>query len=107
MIVSEYLVRDGVFDKDLVTKVLLHDPDQYPGCSGIRKLANNINNLKAQVSVNAKGAGLVADLIAERSLPTVHLNMHAITSNAEPCVRDFLKRTFKETGGIASPHSTT
>jgi 5-oxoprolinase (ATP-hydrolysing) len=99
MIVSEYLVRDGVFDEQLVTRVLLHDPAQYPGCSGTRKLADNINDLKAQVSANAKGAGLVADLIAERGLATVHLNMHAITANAESCVRSFMKRTYEETGG--------
>jgi 5-oxoprolinase (ATP-hydrolysing) len=99
MIVSEYLVRDGVFDEQLVTRVLLHDPAQYPGCSGTRKLADNINDLKAQVSANAKGAGLVADLIAERGLATVHLNMHAITANAESCVRNFMKRTYEETGG--------
>jgi 5-oxoprolinase (ATP-hydrolysing) len=71
MIVSEYLVRDGIFDEKLVTKVLLEDPAQYPGCSGTRKLADNINDLKAQVSANAKGAALVADLIAERGLGTV------------------------------------
>ena len=99
MIVSEYLVRDGVFDEELVTKVLLHEPAQYPGCSGTRKLADNINDLKAQVSANAKGAALVADLIVERGLATVHLNMHAITANAEACVRDFMKRTYNETGG--------
>ncbi|RYN27382.1 Uncharacterized protein AA0113_g7525 [Alternaria arborescens] len=98
-IVSEYLVRDGVFDEELVTRVLLHDPAQYAGCSGTRKLADNINNLKAQVSANAKGAALVADLIAERGLAIVHLNMHAITSNAESCVREFMKRTYHETGG--------
>jgi 5-oxoprolinase (ATP-hydrolysing) len=99
MIVSEYLVRDGVFDEGLVTQVLLHDPARYPGCSGTRKLADNINDLKAQVSANAKGAGLVADLIAERGLATVHLNMHAITANAESCVREFMKRIYEETGG--------
>lgn len=99
MIVSEYLVRDGVFDEELVTRVLLHDPAQYPGCSGTRKLADNINDLKAQVSANAKGAALMADLVAERGLPTVHLNMHAITDNAEACVREFMKRTYKDTGG--------
>lgn len=99
MIISEYLVRDGVFDEELVTKVLLEDPSKYPGCSGTRKLADNINDLKAQVSANAKGAALVADLITERGLTTVHLNMHAITANAEACVRTFMKRTHKETGG--------
>ncbi|KAF2710175.1 hypothetical protein K504DRAFT_501447 [Pleomassaria siparia CBS 279.74] len=63
MIVSEFLVRDGHFDEDMVTKVLLHDPAQFPGNSGTRKLADNINDLKAQVSANAKGAALVSDLI--------------------------------------------
>ncbi|KAF2733965.1 hypothetical protein EJ04DRAFT_577276 [Polyplosphaeria fusca] len=99
MIVSEFLVRDGHFDEEMITKVLLHDPAQYPGCSGTRKLADNINDLKAQVSANAKGAALLGDLITERGIKTVHLNMHAITSNAEACVRAFMIRTHKEMGG--------
>ena len=99
MIVSEFLVRDGDFNEDLVTRVMLHDPAQYPGCSGTRSLADNINDLKAQVSANAKGAALVTDLIAERGLAIVHLNMHAITANAEACVRAFLMRTYEKTGG--------
>jgi 5-oxoprolinase (ATP-hydrolysing) len=99
MIVSEFLVRDGKFDEELITKIMLHDTAQYPGCSGTRKLADNINDLKAQVSANAKGAALVSDLIAERGLSTVHLNMHAITANAEACVRAFLIRTHAATGG--------
>ncbi|PSN75221.1 hypothetical protein BS50DRAFT_628430 [Corynespora cassiicola Philippines] len=99
MIVSEFLVRDGQFNEETITKLLLHDPAQYPGCSGTRKLADNLNDLKAQVSANAKGAALVAELINERGLATVHLNMHTITSNAEACVRAFLIRTFTQTGG--------
>jgi 5-oxoprolinase (ATP-hydrolysing) len=47
-IVSEFLVRDGNFDEELITKLLLHDPAQYPACSGSRKLPDNINDLKAQ-----------------------------------------------------------
>jgi hypothetical protein len=92
-------VRDSVFDEELVTRVLLHDPAQYPGCSGTRKLADNINDLKAQVSANAKDAALVADLITERGLATVHRNMHAITANAESYVREFMKCTNAATGG--------
>ncbi|ORY01820.1 5-oxoprolinase [Clohesyomyces aquaticus] len=99
MIVSEFLVRDGHFDEELITKHLLHDPAQYPGCSGTRKLADNLNDLKAQVSANAKGAALVSGLIAERGLSTVHLNMHAITANAEACVRTFLKQTHAARAG--------
>ncbi|KAH7013041.1 putative 5-oxoprolinase [Ilyonectria destructans] len=98
-IISEFLVRDGVFDEEGITKLLLDDPAQYPGCSGTRKLADNINDLKAQVSANAKGAALVSELIAENGLSTVHFNMHAITNNAEACVREFLLRTHAATGG--------
>ncbi|KAF7556528.1 hypothetical protein G7Z17_g1318 [Cylindrodendrum hubeiense] len=98
-IISEFLVRDGVFNEELMTKLLLEDPAQYPGCSGTRKLADNINDLKAQVSANAKGAALVSELIEENGLSTVHFNMHAITNNAEACVREFLLRTHAATGG--------
>ncbi|KAK7428185.1 hypothetical protein QQZ08_005251 [Neonectria magnoliae] len=98
-IISEFLVRDGVFDEEGITKLLLHDPAQFPGCSGTRKLADNINDLKAQVSANAKGAALVSELIEESGLNTVHFNMHAITNNAEACVREFLIRTHAATGG--------
>lgn len=99
MIVSEFLVRDGVFNEDMIRRIMLEEPAKYPGCSGTRKLADNINDLKAQVSANAKGAALVSDLITEHGLSTVHFNMHAITDNAEACVREFLLRTHAETGG--------
>ncbi|KAM0816979.1 putative 5-oxoprolinase [Seiridium cardinale] len=99
-IISEFLVRDGKFDEEGVTKWLLHDPAEFPGCSGTRKLSDNINDLKAQVSANAKGAALLSELIAERGLAVVHFNMHAITANAEACVKEFLLRTHAETGGV-------
>ncbi|KAF5624155.1 hypothetical protein F25303_11597 [Fusarium sp. NRRL 25303] len=99
MIVSEFLVRDGIFDEEMITRIMLEEPSRLPGCTGTRKLADNINDLKAQVSANAKGASLVSELIAEHGLENVHFNMHAITDNAEACVRDFLLRTYKETGG--------
>ncbi|KAM5342280.1 hypothetical protein ACJ41O_013246 [Fusarium nematophilum] len=98
-IVSEFLVRDGVFNEEAITKLLLDEPAQYPGCSGTRKLADNLNDLKAQVSANAKGASLVQELIQENGLESVHFNMHAITDNAEACVREFLLRTHASTGG--------
>lgn len=98
-IVSEFLVRDGIFNEDMVTKLMLEEPAKCPGCSGTRKLADNINDLKAQVSANAKGAALVSELIIEHGLGTVHFNMHAITDNAEACVREFLLKTHSATGG--------
>ncbi|KAF2011588.1 hypothetical protein BU24DRAFT_376862 [Aaosphaeria arxii CBS 175.79] len=99
MIVSDFLVRNGTFDEKLITRLLLEEPAKFPGCSGTRKLADNINDLKAQVSANAKGAMLLSDLIEERGLASVHLNMHAITSNAEACVRKFMKKTYEQHGG--------
>lgn len=98
-ILSEFLVRDGAFDEEMITRVMLLDPAKYPGCLGTRKLADNINDLKAQVSANARGAALVAELIAEYGIGTVHLNMHAIADNAEACVRNFFLRTYREMGG--------
>ncbi|CAM1507962.1 Fc.00g048100.m01.CDS01 [Cosmosporella sp. VM-42] len=98
MIISEFLVRDGIFHEQTMTELLLDDPARYPGCSGTRRLADNLNDLKAQVSANARGASLVSELITENSLETVHFNMHAITDNAEACVRDFLLRTYKANG---------
>jgi 5-oxoprolinase (ATP-hydrolysing) len=98
-IVAAFLVRDGRFDEESITKMMLHDPAQYPGCSGTRKLADNINDLKAQVSANAKGASLLSDLIAEYGLSRVHFNMHAITANAESCVKASLLRTYASTAG--------
>lgn len=96
---SEFLVRDGTFDEEMITRILLGEPSRLPGCTGTRKLANNINDLKAQVSANAKVASLVSELIAEDGLENIHFNMNAITDNAEAYVQDFLLRTYKETRG--------
>ena len=99
-IISEFLVRDGVFDEEMVRRVMLHEPGRYPGCSGTRNVADNINDLKAQVSANAKGAALLLELISEHGLSAVHFNMKAITDNAEARVREFLLRTHEATGGM-------
>ncbi|KAI0129706.1 Hydantoinase B/oxoprolinase-domain-containing protein [Xylariales sp. AK1849] len=106
-IISEYLVRDGRFDEEGATKWLLHDPAQFPGCSGTRKLADNINDLKAQVSANVKGATLLSELIAERGLAAVHFNMHAITANAEACVRTSCFARTKRLAGSRYPETAT
>ncbi|KAF4501867.1 Hydantoinaseoxoprolinase, N-terminal [Fusarium agapanthi] len=47
MIVSEFLVKDGTFDEEMITRIILEEPSRLPGCSGTRKLADNINDLKA------------------------------------------------------------
>ncbi|KAF5680758.1 hypothetical protein FDENT_8319 [Fusarium denticulatum] len=47
MIVSEFLVKDGQFDEEMIMRIMLEEPSRLPGCSGTRKLADNINDLKA------------------------------------------------------------
>ena len=37
-ITSMFLVRNGVFHEDEITKVLVDETGAYPGCSGTRKL---------------------------------------------------------------------
>ncbi|RDW56841.1 hypothetical protein BP5796_12908 [Coleophoma crateriformis] len=98
-IVSHFLVRDNQFDEAGMRKLMYEVPGQYPGCSGTRKLADNINDLKAQVSANAKGANLVRELIEEFGLEEVHFYMDAITLNAEASVRKFLRETSRKFEG--------
>lgn len=98
-IVSEFLVRNGHFDEALVRERMLNDPARYPGCVGTRKLADNINDLKAQVSANNRGAELLAELIEECGVERVHFYMGAITDNAEACVREFLVQTYHANQG--------
>lgn len=70
-ITSMFLVRDGVFHEEAITKVLVEETGSYPGCSGTRSLSNNLNDLKAQIAANYKGATLVGALIEECGLKMV------------------------------------
>lgn len=58
---------------------------------GSRNLADNLEDLKAQVAANQRGILLVADLIREYTLPTVHAYMTHIRDNAEMAVRTVLR----------------
>ena len=62
---SEKLVSEGVFNEERVTELLYEEPSQYPECSGTRCLADNLNDLKAQVAANQKGIGLIEGLIGD------------------------------------------
>jgi len=88
---SEKLVSEGHFDEERITQLLLHEPAQYPGCSGTRCLADNLNDLKAQVAANRKGIFLIDSLIKDYTQDVVQLYMRAIQKNAELCVRNLLK----------------
>jgi len=88
---SERLVTEGRFDEEMVIDLFYRQPAKHPGCSGTRCLADNINDLKAQVSANQKGISLIESLMEEYGEDTVDLYMRAIQDNAESCVRRLLK----------------
>jgi 5-oxoprolinase (ATP-hydrolysing) len=68
---SMFLVRDGIFYEEEIITALVDETGAYPGCSGTRRLSNNLNDLKAQIAANYKGATLVGALIEECGLKTV------------------------------------
>ena len=98
-IISMFLVRDGVFHEEDISKSLVQETGAHPGCSGTRKLSDNLNDLKAQIAANTKGANLVQALIEESGIKTVHFYMNAIKKNAATAVRAYLKRTYEKFDG--------
>ncbi|KAK1836325.1 Hydantoinase B/oxoprolinase-domain-containing protein [Podospora conica] len=92
---SEKLVSEGKFDEQRVIDLFYHEPAKYPGCSGTRCLADNINDLRAQVSANQKGISLISALISEYSQPTVQFYMTQIQLNAAHQVRTLLRTIAK------------
>lgn len=96
---SEKLVSEGRFDEERVVQLFYHEPAQYPGCSGTRCLADNINDLRAQVSANQKGISLIGNLIQEYGENQVMYYMEKIQDNAEFCVRRLLKDVSKRFEG--------
>ncbi|KAF3077965.1 hypothetical protein TWF102_004031 [Orbilia oligospora] len=98
-IMSEKLVSEGIFNEERITQLLLDEPAQYPGCSGTRCLADNINDLKAQVAANNKGITLIRALIEDYGQEVVQFYMTAIQANAELSVRNLLKEVAGRFGG--------
>lgn len=96
---SEKLVSEGKFNEDRVIELFHKEPAKYPGCSGTRCLADNINDLRAQVSANQKGISLIETLIAEYGEDTVQFYMMAIQNNAEQQVRNLLRTVHKRFEG--------
>ncbi|KAI6500902.1 hypothetical protein MCOR13_005845 [Pyricularia oryzae] len=88
---SEKFVSEGKFDEERVVELFYREPAKQPGCSGTRCLADNINDLRAQVSANQKGISLIEMLIDEYGEQTVDFYMVQIQKNAEQCVRRLLK----------------
>lgn len=94
----ELLVCDGEFRETRMTELLLAEPAKEPGCSGTRRLSDNISDLKAQVAANHKGTGLVAALVSEFGAATVAKYMRAIQDNAAETLARMLERVLAQHG---------
>lgn len=95
---SELLVTNGEFQIDMLKRILVDIPSQYEGCSGTRRLSDNISDIKAQIAANRKGILLIENLTAEFSVGTIMLYMKAIQTNAANTVTKMLKNIIKEKG---------
>ncbi|KAF7505765.1 hypothetical protein GJ744_000436 [Endocarpon pusillum] len=95
---SEKLVSEGTFNEQRITELLYDEPAQYPECSGTRCLADNINDLKAQIAANKKGINLISTLIEDYGEDVVQFYMRSIQDNAELSVRNLLKDAAKRFG---------
>ncbi|EXJ60174.1 5-oxoprolinase (ATP-hydrolysing) [Cladophialophora yegresii CBS 114405] len=96
---SEKLVSEGKFDEKKITELLYDEPAQYPDCSGTRCLADNLNDLKAQIAANQKGINLISALIEDYGEDVVQFYMQNIQNNAEKSVRELLKEVSKRFEG--------
>jgi 5-oxoprolinase (ATP-hydrolysing) len=88
---SEKLVSEGHFNEERIIELLQEEPAKHPGCSGTRCLADNLNDLKAQIAANQKGINLISTLIEDYGEDVVQFYMHNIQDNAELSVRNLLK----------------
>ena len=96
---SEKLVSEGRFNEERMIELLHTEPAKYPGCSGTRCLADNLNDLKAQIAANQKGINLISSLIEEYGEDVVQHYMRSIQDNAESSVKNLLKQVSKKFEG--------
>jgi len=96
---TEKLVSEGHFNEKRITELLLDEPAKYAGCSGTRCLADNLNDLKAQIAANQKGINLISALIEDYGEEVVQFYMKNIQENAELSVRTLLKAVSKRFEG--------
>lgn len=119
LIYSAFLVRDGVFNTEEITKYLT-DPGTYANCkpsarvsgtspcirlSGLAVYASrspqidiNISDLKAQVAACAVGSDQIKLLFDEFGREVTLFYMLAIRQNAEATTRSFFRKLAKERG---------
>ncbi|GMM58285.1 5-oxoprolinase [Maudiozyma humilis] len=97
-IYSELLVEDGIFQEDLVYDLFVTKPSQFPGCSGARRISDNISDLKAQVAANTKGIQLINSLVGEYHYPLILKYMNAIQDNAASTIKAMLHKLCEHFG---------
>jgi len=100
MIVAFKLVRDGKFQEEGITEILM-SPGKLPGNSGTRNLRDNMSDLRAQVAANNSGIRLLQELVQECGLHRVEAYMRFIQKNAEISVRRMLKDFVQKHGETA------
>ena len=86
-IVAFKLVKDGKFQEEGITDILVNQGD----VPGTRNLKDNLSDLRAQVAANNSGIRLLLELVRENGLRKVEAYMHFIQHNAEMAVRNMLK----------------
>ncbi|KAL9123787.1 MAG: hypothetical protein Q9217_006818, partial [Psora testacea] len=96
---SEKLVSEGTFNEKRITELLYDEPAQYPDCSGTRCLADNMNDLKAQIAANQKGINLISALIEDYGEEVIQFYMLNIQDNAELSVHNLLKTVSERFSG--------
>lgn len=101
MIVAFKLVKDGKFQEEKVTEILMA-PGKLPGNSGTRNLGDNLSDLRAQVAANNSGIRLLKELVNENGLHVVEAYMDFIQKNAEQSVRLMLKDFASKSGETVS-----
>lgn len=102
---SEKLVSEGKFNEERMIELLYEEPARYPGCSGTRCLADNLNDLKAQIAANQKGISLINTLIEDYGENVVQFYMKNIQDNAELSVRNLLKDVSRRFQGQSQSQS--
>lgn len=92
------LVKGGVFDEAGIVDILnspaqCAPPADKPNIqlAGCRNMSDVLSDLKAQVAANAKGIGLLHELMRQYTEPVVLSYMGHVQNNAAQCVRQMLK----------------
>lgn len=97
-IYSELLVEGGEFQEEKIASMLMTQSAKVPGCSGTRRLSDNISDLKAQVAANQRGTQLIDKLVQEFGLATILKYMGAIQDNAAETVAKMLHEVLERAG---------